>query len=131
MTPEPSDTPEAVESLADLFAAEMARHNRHVNCCSCGWVADMLGRTYTTADLEAEWTAHVGAALAASEPLARDRAQQRAEAWHEGAAAGHHSPLTWYALRKCNPYLTTPTDDPAVIADRAARTATPEGGQHG
>lgn len=29
----------------------------------------------------------------------------RADAWREGAAAGHHSPLTWYALRRVNPYL--------------------------
>ena len=29
-------------------------------------------------------------------------AEQRA--WESGARAGHHSPLTWYALRQCNPY---------------------------
>jgi hypothetical protein len=36
-----------------------------------------------------------------------------ANVWQEGARAGHHSPLTWFALRQCNPYR----------ADRVARGA--------
>ena len=36
--------------------------------------------------------------------LATHNEQIKADAWREGAAAGHHSPLTWFALRQCNPY---------------------------
>jgi hypothetical protein len=31
--------------------------------------------------------------------------EDMARAWREGAAAGHHSPLTLFALRQVNPYL--------------------------
>lgn len=44
--------------------------------------------------------------------------EDMARAWREGAAAGHHSPLTWFALRQVNPY-TTPI--PPTVTDEATR----------
>ena len=91
MTAKPSDTPEAVESSRAALE---------------DWLID--NRWPSAYDLS-----H---ALMRSDWLARDRAQQRAEAWDEGMAEGLRTQVA-PSLRKPNPY-------------RAARTATPEGGQH-
>ena len=44
-----------------------------------------------------------------AELVEREIAAARAEAWRQGAAAGHHSPLTWFALRQVNPYRAEET----------------------
>ena len=53
---------------------------------------------------------HVAQALAPVLAAAVRDAEQRA--WREGAAAGHHSPLTWFALRQCNPYRADRVAEP-------------------
>ena len=51
-------------------------------CLACGWMR------------ASDYSAHLA-------PLIAER---EAKAWEQGAKAGHHSPLTWFALRQVNPY---------------------------
>jgi hypothetical protein len=61
---------------------------------------------WTDEKWQAEFWAEAGQiAAAALLPLLDTAAREAAaKAWREGAAAGHHSPLTWFALRQVNPY---------------------------
>lgn len=79
-------------------------------CCECGLV---VART--------QW------AEARVEALEQQVQSAQAEGWDEGAAAGHHSPLTWFALRQVNPYRADRIEGGTAVSDERERRGATNG----
>ena len=83
---ETMDTRTILKALVTEEPCDMCQHSPHGD----GECPESVGYDHMNGDHECGCPGSIQSRLA--------------DAWRQGAAMGHKSPLTWFALRQCNPF---------------------------